>query len=87
MSNSQLSITTPDSGGREASLTGEVIEITVGIDNVREDVSDTEVDQALLRVIAAQCTQLGIDTHDGAPLAVGSLDLVWDPEQAEDSDE
>lgn len=84
MSNSNLNITSTNDGkGREATLTGDVIETTVGIDTLAEDKPLDVVDAALIGVIAAQLTELGI-TYDGK-LAPGPMDLTWDldeePEQ------
>lgn len=84
MSNSNLTIKTTDDGGREATLTGEVIEVTVGIENVWEGIEHAELDRALIRVIAAQFEQLGIEISDGQPLAPGPLDLVWDVDEEGD---
>lgn len=83
MSNSNLNITSSNHGkGREAKLTGDIIEITVGIDTIAEDKPLDAVDAALLGVVAAQLTELGI-TYNGK-LAPGPVDLAWDLNEEQD---
>lgn len=83
MSNSNLNITSSNHGkGREAKLTGDIIEITVGIDTIAEGKPLDAVDAALLGVVAAQLTELGI-TYDGK-LTPGPMDLTWNHNEEQD---